>query len=130
MSILACIPLVIVDSLVVVDNLPLTDEFTITRGDCTLNGICTKHWHIYRTFALISCWSHYFLLFLWSHHFLKGRCKKFGNPSIKVAGDAMRCKKMLPFNFALIFRPSSQECEWKQIFYFLDFFEHCCWGNT
>ena len=34
MSILACISLVIVDSLVIVNNLPLTDESTITRGDC------------------------------------------------------------------------------------------------
>ena len=35
MSILACISLVIVDSLDIVDNLPLTDESTITRGDCS-----------------------------------------------------------------------------------------------
>ena len=35
MSILACISLVIVDSLIIVDILPLTDQSTITRGDCT-----------------------------------------------------------------------------------------------
>ena len=37
MSILACISLVIEDSLVIVDNLPPTDESTIKRGDCTSN---------------------------------------------------------------------------------------------